>query len=134
MRKCPAVSYSFSFPSKIGKGLTEIKLVDGLLVGLNDLQCSLGLEPGPTTAGEAIVLAAINRIQRVADANNLAVMGRATAETLEDRLKLGWRAIVCHGDVAGILDSGTQALQACQQIAERVLARSDGSRDEKGKK
>jgi len=74
---------------------------------------------------EAEFLAALDKIQCAADANKLAVLGFAvTLEILEKRIKLGWRALICHADVSGIYNSGVQGLQANQQLAMQFVGAS----------
>lgn len=66
-------------------------------------------------------VAALERIQHAADSNGLAVLGFAvTPEILEKRLKLGWKALICHADASSIFNSGTQSLQSNLLIAETV--------------
>ncbi|KAF8252247.1 HpcH/HpaI aldolase/citrate lyase family protein [Wilcoxina mikolae CBS 423.85] len=99
--------------------IAKVPGVDALMVGASDLRFSLGLAAGSMDGDEPSFLAALDKIQRAADANSLAVLGFAvTPEILERRLKLGWRAFICHADASGIFSSGTQGLLAYQKIAE----------------
>ncbi len=71
-------------------------------------------------------LAALERIQNAADSNGLAILGFAvTPEILEKRLKLGWRAFICHADASSIFSSGTQSLKGNLLIAETVAQVKD---------
>lgn len=82
------------------------------MVGAGDLRCSLGLEVGSQDGDEPSFLAALDKIQRAADKNGLAVLGFAmTPEILERRLKLGWRAFIIHSDGAGVFKSGVKSFE-----------------------
>lgn len=91
------------------------------MVGAHDLRFALGLQAGTIDGDEPSFVSALERIQRAADANNLAVLGFTyTPEILEKRLKLGWRALVTHTDVTGILSSGLQNLKECEDTAKNL--------------
>ena len=96
------------------------------MVGASDLRFSLGLQAGSMDGDEPEFLAALERIQNAADSNGLAILGFAvTPEILEKRLKLGWRAFICHADASSIFSSGTQSLQSNLLIAETVAQVKD---------
>lgn len=98
-----------------------MRIVDALMVGASDLRFSLGLPAGSMDGDEPAFLAALKKIQRAADANGLAVLGFAvTPRILERRLKLGWRALICHADASGIYHSGTQGFEEYCKIAESI--------------
>lgn len=91
------------------------------MVGAGDLRCSMGLEVGSQDGDEPIFLAALERIQRAADANGLAVLGFAmTEKILERRFKLGWRAFVVHSDGAGVFKSGTKSFEDSVHFAQEL--------------
>ena len=90
------------------------------MVGGWDLQSSMKLSPSRAGNHHPEFLAAIEKIQRAADANGLAVMGAATPDTLADRIKLGWKLIITSPDAAGILNWGMQRLEECKKIAGEV--------------
>ena len=95
--------------------------VDAIMVGAGDLRSSLGLEMGSQDGDEPIFLDALDKIQRAADANNLAVLGFAmTPEILRRRLQQGWRAFIVHSDGYGISRSGNEALEMGTQLAQEV--------------
>lgn len=99
--------------------LISSRTVDALMVGAHDLRFALGLQAGSVDGDEPSFVSALARIQRAANANGLAVLGFTyTPEILEKRLKLGWRALVTHTDVTGILSSGLQNLKECQETAK----------------
>jgi 2-keto-3-deoxy-L-rhamnonate aldolase RhmA len=82
------------------------------MVGAGDLRCSLGLEVGSQDGDEPSFLDALDKIQRAADKNGLAVLGFAmTPEILEQRLKRGWKAFIIHSDGASVFKSGMQSFQ-----------------------
>ena len=116
---------ALSDPNQIADG-TLFSQVDGILVGGIDLQASLGLEPSFASTHHPQFLASIEKIQRAADANGLAVMGRVMADTLADRIKLGWRLFVCSSDAAGIISWGTQGLENYKKIAENAPRLQNG--------
>lgn len=88
------------------------------MVGAGDLRFSLGLAAGSQDGDEPTFLAALDKIQRAADANNLAVLGFAmTPDILRRRLQLGWRAFIVHADASGIFKSGTEGLQSNLEVA-----------------
>lgn len=71
-------------------------------------------------------LAALERIQDAADSNGLAILGFAvTQEILVKRLKLGWRALICHADASSIFNSGTQSLRSNLLTADLVAQAKD---------
>ena len=111
-----------TFPSPLAfRNRRDDGPVDALMVGTSDLRLSLGLTPGSMDGDEPCFLDALNKIQRAADANGLAVLGFAvTPDILERRIKLGWRAFVCHADVSGIFGSGTLGLKAYRMIAGEI--------------
>lgn len=89
------------------------------MVGAGDLRCSLGLEVGSQDGDEPCFLAALEKIQKAADANGLAVLGFAmTPEILRRRLKLGWRALMVHSDGSSVFNSGMQSWKSNLKIAE----------------
>lgn len=91
------------------------------MVGAGDLRCSLGLEVGSQDGDEPAFLDALEKIQRAADANNLAVLGFAMSpEILCRRLERGWRAFIIHSDGYGIFKSGTEGLRSSLDVAETV--------------
>ena len=82
------------------------------MVGAGDLRCSLGLEVGSQDGDEPSFLDALEKVQRAADQNGLAVLGFAmTPEILERRLRRGWRAFIVHSDASAIFNSGTKSFQ-----------------------
>lgn len=87
------------------------------MVGGWDLQSSLGIDPSEASVHHPRFLEAIERIQRAADANGVAVMGGGMADTLQHRIRLGWRLFICGTDAAGILNWGNQALEKYKEIA-----------------
>jgi 2-keto-3-deoxy-L-rhamnonate aldolase RhmA len=88
------------------------------MVGAGDLRFSLSLAAGSQDGDEPSFLAALDKIQRAADANGLAVLGFAmTPEILRRRLQLGWRAFIVHADASGIFKSGTEGLQSTLEVA-----------------
>jgi len=91
------------------------------MVGGWDLQSSLGLESSLASNHHPQFLESIERIQRAADANGLAVLGGGMPDTLVDRIKLGWRLFICSTDAAGIINWGTEGLEKYKKIAEGVL-------------
>ncbi|KAG5927434.1 hypothetical protein E4U42_002269 [Claviceps africana] len=98
--------------------------VDALMVGAGDLRCSLGLAVGSQDGDEPVFVQALERIQRAADANGLAVLGFAmTPEILRRRLERGWRAFIVHSDGYGIFKSGVEGLDASLELAEAVRRR-----------
>lgn len=99
------------------------------MVGGFDLQTSLGLEPSPSALHHPLFLEAIETIQRAADAHGLAVLGGAQPATLQDRLRLGWRAFICGTDAAGIVNWGTQALGEYKAIIAAAAPKSNGTRN-----
>ena len=97
------------------------------MVGAGDLRCSLGLEVGSQDGDEPIFLDALEKIQRAADANNLAVLVFAmTPEILRRRLKRGWRAFIVHSDGYGIFSSGSESLDAGTKLAKQVKLEMGG--------
>lgn len=97
-------------------------LVDALMVGAGDLRCSMGLEVGSQDGDEPVFLEAMEKIQRAADKNGLAVLGFAmTPEILERRLKLGWRAFIVHSDGAGVFKSGMKAFEDSTSQAKMIV-------------
>ncbi|RYP50318.1 hypothetical protein DL768_004135 [Monosporascus sp. mg162] len=73
--------------------------VDALMVGAGDLRCSLGLEVGSQDGNGSTILDTLEKIQRAADVNDLAVFGFATTpEILGRRLERGWRAFIVHSE------------------------------------
>jgi 2-keto-3-deoxy-L-rhamnonate aldolase RhmA len=94
--------------------------VDAIMVGGWDLQSSLGIEPSFASTHHPQFLEAIEKIQRAADANGVAVMGGGMADTLPHRIRLGWRLFICGTDAAGILSWGNQALEKYKEIAAGV--------------
>jgi 2-keto-3-deoxy-L-rhamnonate aldolase RhmA len=91
------------------------------MVGAGDLRCSLGLEVGSQDGDEPEFLEALEKIQRAADANGLAVLGFAmTPEILRRRLERGWRALIIHADGYGIFKSGTDSLKASLETAKNI--------------
>ncbi|KJX92283.1 hypothetical protein TI39_contig5877g00004 [Zymoseptoria brevis] len=86
--------------------------IDALMVGTGDLRCSLGLKVGTQDGDEPAFIAALDRIQRAADRNGIAVLGFAMSrEILESRLELGWKAFIVHSDGSAILKSGVGSFQ-----------------------
>ena len=97
------------------------KLVDALMVGAGDLRCSLGLEVGSQDGDEPSFLAALQKIQKAADDNGLAVLGFAmTKGILKRRLELGWRAFIVHADGSGIFNSGMQSFNSNVEFAQSI--------------
>lgn len=95
------------------------------MVGASDLRFSLGLPAGSMDGDEPEFIDALDRIQRAADANGLAVLGFAvTPEILRRRLSRGWRALIIHADASGIYNSGTQGLETNLQIALSMKAQA----------
>ncbi|KAF2184930.1 HpcH/HpaI aldolase/citrate lyase family protein [Zopfia rhizophila CBS 207.26] len=93
--------------------------IDALMVGAGDLRCSVGLEVGSQDGDEPVFLAALDKIQRAADKNGLAVLGFAmTPEILERRLKLGWKAFIVHSDGAGVFKSGVKSFEDNVRLAK----------------
>lgn len=91
------------------------------MVGAGDLRCSMGLEVGSQDGDEPVFLAALDKIQRAAEKNGLAVLGFAmTPEILERRLKLGWRAFIVHSDGAGVFKSGMKSFEDNVALAKLV--------------
>lgn len=89
------------------------------MVGAGDLRCSMGLEVGSQDGDEPVFLAALDKIQRAADKNGLAVLGFAmTPEILERRLKLGWKAFIVHSDGAGVFKSGVRSFEDNVRLAK----------------
>ena len=69
------------------EGIARVPGVDALMVGAGDLRCSLGLEVGSQDGDEPVFLDALEKIQKAADGNELAVLGFAmTPEILRRRL------------------------------------------------
>ena len=98
------------------------------MVGASDLRFSLGLPAGSMDGDEPEFVAALDRIQRAADTNNLAVLGFAvTPEILRKRLELGWRGLIVHADASGIFNSGTQSLETNLRLAKLVTKVADRS-------
>lgn len=96
------------------------------MVGAGDLRCSMGLEVGSQDGDEPAFLAALDKIQRAADKNSLAVLGFAmTPEILERRLKLGWKAFIVHSDGAGVFKSGVKSFEDNVRLVK--LAGTNGS-------
>lgn len=101
-------------------GLTS-RTVDALMVGAGDLRCSLGLEVGSQDGEEPRFLAALDKVQRAADKNGLAVLGFAmTPEILERRLRLGWKAFIVHADASAVFHSGVESFRSNAKLAESV--------------
>ncbi|KAL8726521.1 MAG: hypothetical protein Q9166_006653 [cf. Caloplaca sp. 2 TL-2023] len=101
--------------------IAKVSGVDALMVGAGDLRCSLGLEVGSQDGDEPSFLAALDKIQRAADKNGLAVLGFAmTPGILRRRLDLGWRAFIVHADGSGIFNSGVQAFRSNVEFAESL--------------
>ena len=91
------------------------------MVGAGDLRCSLGLEVGSQDGDEPEFLAALDKIQKAADANDLAVLGFAMSpDILRRRLHRGWRAFIVHADGSGIFKSGVQSFWTNVEFAESV--------------
>lgn len=91
------------------------------MIGAGDLRCSLGLEVGSQDGDEPNFLAALDKIQKAADENDLAVLGFAmTPEILKRRLHRGWRAFIVHADGSGIFNSGVQSFRTNVEFAESV--------------
>ncbi|RMZ79862.1 hypothetical protein DV737_g3209, partial [Chaetothyriales sp. CBS 132003] len=107
--------------------IAKVPGVDALMVGAGDLRASLGLEVGSQDGQEPAFLEAMSKIQRAADANDLAVLGFAmTPEILQRRIQLGWKAFVIHSDASGIYKSGVQTLEAQMQVAEAASNQGNG--------
>ncbi|KAF1823292.1 HpcH/HpaI aldolase/citrate lyase family protein [Dissoconium aciculare CBS 342.82] len=101
--------------------IAAVKGIDALMVGAGDLRCSLGLEVGSQDGDEPCFLAALDRIQRAADKNGLAVLGFAMSpEILKRRLELGWTAFVVHSDGAAIFNSGMTNFSANIELARTL--------------
>lgn len=101
-----------------------IAQVDALMVGAGDLRCSLGLAVGSQDGDEPVFLEALEKIQKAADANNLAVLGFAmTPEILRRRLERGWRALIIHSDGYGIFKSGVEGLGSSLELANSLHLR-----------
>jgi len=95
--------------------------IDGLMVGAGDLRCSMGLEVGSQDGEEIIFLTALEKIQKAADRNGLAVLGFAMSpDILERRLKLGWKAFVVHSDGAGVFKSGIKSFDDNVRLAKSL--------------
>jgi 2-keto-3-deoxy-L-rhamnonate aldolase RhmA len=91
------------------------------MVGASDLRFSLGLPAGSMDGDEPCFLEALAKIQKAADANGLPILGFGTSpEVLQKRLKLGWRAFIVHGDIAGIYSSGVDSLQKYLEVAKNT--------------
>ena len=91
------------------------------MVGAGDLRCSLGLEVGSQDGDEPSFLAALDKIQKTADKNDLAVLGFAMSpDILSRRLNRGWRAFIVHADGSGIFNSGVQSFRSSVEFAESV--------------
>lgn len=91
------------------------------MVGVADLRCSMGFEVGSQDGEEPVFMAAMEKIQRAADANGLAVLGFAMSdEILQRRLRLGWRAFIIHSDGYGIFESGTSSIRNGIKISEEI--------------
>lgn len=104
-------------------------LVDALMVGVGDLRCSMGLEVGSQDGDEPEFIAALDKIQRAADANGLAVLGFAmTPDILRRRLERGWRAFIVHSDGYGVFKSGTESFDAGVKLSKQVKHISNGHR------
>ena len=85
--------------------------MDAIMVGASDLRFALGLPPGIGDGDEPSFVGALNKIQKAADEASIPVLGFATtSEIIRKRMALGWRAFICHGDVTGIIISGTRSL------------------------
>ena len=103
------------------EGIARVPGVDALMVGAGDLRCSLGLEVGSQDGDEPVFLDALEKIQKAADGNELAVLGFAmTPEILRRRLNRGWRALIVHSDGSGIFNSGVQSFRSNVELAESV--------------
>ena len=101
--------------------IARVPGVDALMVGAGDLRCSLGLEVGSQDGDEPAFLDALEKIQKAADENNLAVLGFAmTPEILRRRLNRGWRAFIVHSDGSGIFNSGVQSFRSNMELASSV--------------
>lgn len=97
--------------------------VDALMVGVGDLRCDLGLELGSQDGDEPEFLDALDRIDRAAHANKLALLGFAMTPTiLQRRLARGWRAFIIHSDGYGISKSGNESVES--SIATAKMART----------
>lgn len=91
------------------------------MVGASDLRFSLGLPAGSMDGDEPEFVAALGKVQKAADANDLAVLGFAvTPNILQKRLELGWRALICHSDASGIFNSGSQVFETNCELAESL--------------
>ncbi|KAI0872903.1 putative 2-dehydro-3-deoxyglucarate aldolase [Hypoxylon argillaceum] len=101
--------------------IAAVSGVDALMVGVADLRCSMGFEVGSQDGEEPVFMAAMEKIQRAADANGLAVLGFAMGdEILQRRLRLGWRAFIIHSDGYGIFESGTSSIRNGIKISEEI--------------
>ena len=107
-------------------GIAAVEGVDGLMVGASDLRFSLGLEAGSPDGDEACFVEALEKIQQAADRVKVPVLGFAVTEDIvRKRIRLGWRALICHADAAGIFRSGTEGLKANLRVAGEVSRRME---------
>lgn len=103
------------------------------MVGAGDLRCSLGLEVGSQDGDESVFLDALDKIQRAADANGLAVLGFAmTPDILRRRLQRGWRAFIIHADGYGVFKSGMESLNDAVKLSENVRVELNGIYGKRG--
>ncbi|KAL8920832.1 MAG: hypothetical protein Q9208_006004 [Pyrenodesmia sp. 3 TL-2023] len=103
------------------ESIATVAGVDALMVGASDLRFSLGLPAGSMDGDEPEFVAALGKVQKAADANNLAVLGFAvTPDILRKRLELGWRALICHSDASGIFNSGSRVFETNCELAESL--------------
>ncbi|KAH8658403.1 putative 2-dehydro-3-deoxyglucarate aldolase [Xylariales sp. PMI_506] len=107
--------------------IARVPGIDALMVGVGDLRCSMGLEVGSQDGDEPAFLAALDKIQKAADANNLAVLGFAmTPEILRRRVERGWRAFIVHTDGYGIFKSGNESFDASVKLAKQTKMGANG--------
>ncbi|KJK62260.1 HpcH/HpaI aldolase/citrate lyase family protein [Aspergillus parasiticus SU-1] len=101
--------------------IAKVPGVDALMVGATDLRFSLGLPRGSPDGDEPVFLSALDKIQRAADANGLAVLGfAATPDVLERRIRQGWKAFVGIGDSASIFKAGSQQVEEYEKLSRRI--------------
>ncbi|KAJ4022791.1 hypothetical protein NW766_001838 [Fusarium irregulare] len=107
--------------------ICQVAGVDGLFIGTGDLRLCMGLATGSLDGDEPRFVSALQKIRDAAKINGLPMMGFGISHsTRKKRIAMGWNAFIIHGDIDGITQSASLALDSYADAAMRTLSNGHG--------
>lgn len=83
----------------------------------------MGLATGSLDGDEPRFVSALQKIRDAAKSNGLFMMGFGISHTtLKTRIAMGWNAFIIHGDIDGITESATAAMDSYTDVARVALS------------